>query len=166
MVRLVAFNVKGRFEMLSGYNRHIIVVISLACLCAGVTACTYNDTLPLNGLNAGLNCVDDSADCLNKRQIALAEIMADTKKEWMEQPATANADASGVRLFAYKMQKKTLNCAQLRQGYAEATGARSRLRAANNPKLKPAVVSRGAMLGDEVALELKREIRKRRCKPA
>ncbi|MEO1608082.1 MAG: hypothetical protein AAFR90_01830 [Pseudomonadota bacterium] len=120
--------------------------------------------LQSDSLSLGLNCVNDSAECMAKRRTALNQILADDSARWIDQPASANADASGVRLFAYKMKKKTLTCDQLQRGYTEAMGARARLREANNTQLTPALISRGAILGDEVARELKREMRNRKCK--
>ena len=114
----------------------------------------------------GVNCVDDSAQCLAERRTALNAIMNDKSASWVNQPPTANTDASGVRLFAFKQRKRQLNCAQLRIGYREASTARQRLRSSSNPELTPALISRGAILGDEVARELKREMKRRRCKAA
>ncbi|MGI9524090.1 MAG: hypothetical protein ACR2PG_20845 [Hyphomicrobiaceae bacterium] len=117
------------------------------------------------GDRTGLNCVDDSPRCLNERQTALTAMVSDTSRTWIETPPTATADASGVRLFAYKKQKKNLNCRQLRIGYGEAKGARERLRTAKNPQLTPALKARSAILGDEVARELRREMKRRKCQP-
>jgi len=140
-----------------------LLPIAMACLV--MAGCAGTGLPASSGLSAGLNCVDDSTQCLAKRRSALVEIMQDGSGKWVERPPTANADASGVRLFAFKQRKKQLNCRQLRVGYAEARGARQRLRASTNPQLTPARVSRAAILGDEVAKELKREIRRRKCRP-
>ena len=121
--------------------------------------------MQVSAINGGLNCIDDSAACLAKRRAALTEIMNDKTGKWVERAPTANADASGVRLFAFKQRKRELDCRQLRIGYTEASGAPARLRASKNPQLTPARVSRGAILGEEVARELKREIRRRKCMP-
>ena len=128
-----------------------------------VSGCSFGPNPP-SGLNASLNCVDDSANCLRQRRAALTRIMSDPSAKWINEPPTANADASGVRLFAYKKRKRQLSCGQLRIGYAEAKGARQRLRASSNQQLTPALISRGALLGDEVAGELRREMRRRGCK--
>ncbi len=152
--------------MLATFYCRVLAGLSLFCLSGAILGCTHNARLSqTDSLSAGLNCVNDSAYCLSKRRQALDVIVADPTNKWIEKPATANADASGIRLFAFKMKKKKLTCGQLRLGYAEASGARSRLKAAKNQKLTPALVSRGAMFGDEVARELKREMRTRRCKP-
>ena len=117
------------------------------------------------GERRGLNCVDDSPRCLAERRTALTAMMSDTSSTWIENPPTATADASGVRLFAYKKRKKNLNCRQLKIGYGEAKGARERLNKTKNPSLTPALRARGAILGDEVARELKRELERRKCQP-
>ncbi len=151
--------------MLAKGMRVGVLLAAVVGVAGGITGCASTGLDNATGLSAGLNCVDDSAQCLARRRTALSEIMQDKHGKWIEQPPNARADASGVRLFAYKQRKRELNCRQLRIGYAEARGARQRLRAANSPDLTPALVSRGAILGDEVARELKREIRRRKCKP-
>ena len=133
--------------------------------CIGLAGCAFGTTQPSYDLSSGLNCVDDSAQCMAKRKAALAQIMSDKSNAWVDERPAAQADASGVRLFAFKKRKRQLNCRQLKVGYLEAKSARQRLRASNDPRLTPALISRGAILGDEVAKELKREIRRRGCKP-
>jgi hypothetical protein len=143
-----------------------VALLATGCFAlAGLAGCASSGVSPSTGLSAGLNCVNDSSDCLAKRRAALTEIMSDKSAKWIEQPATARADASGVRLFAYKQRRRELDCRQLRIGYLEARGARQRLRAARGTELTPALISRGAILGDEVARDLKQEIRRRNCKP-
>jgi len=149
--------------MLNACYRYLSAIVALACLCAIATGCATSFRLPADSLSAGLNCVDDSADCLMKRRKALDALMADRTGRWIEQPPSANADASGVRLFGYKKKKRTLTCGQLRIGYAEASSVRARMRASRSSKLTPALISRSSLLGDEVARELKSEMRKRRC---
>jgi len=89
-------------------------------------------------------------------------MLADKQRVWVQRTPTAEAYASGVRLFAYKKTKKALTCAELDVGIREASGARASLRSAK-ARLSPAQIGRGAMLGDEVSRELSRE-KKRRCK--
>ena len=139
----------------------------LAAACLAVLSGCAILTPPLTqSSRTGANCVDDSAQCLAERRTALNAIMNDKSASWVNQQPTATTDASGVRLFAFKQRKRHLNCAQLRSGYREASTARQRLRSSNNPALTPALISRGAILGDEVARELKREMKRRRCKSA
>lgn len=128
----------------------------LACGCAGPRTPTAPST------EAGLHCVDDSLVCRERRQAALAALLADRERSWINRPPDAAAYASGVRLFAYKKRKGELTCRELAIGVSEARGARSTLRAASD-QLTPGQIARGAMLGDEIEKELKRE-RRRRCK--
>ncbi len=114
-------------------------------------------------LQAGLGCVDDSMECRTKRQTALETLLADQQHAWIGQPVDAAAYASGVRLFAYKKRKRHLNCGELAMGEREAKAARATLRTAGD-QLTPAQISRGAMLGDEIALELAKERRRRGCR--
>ena len=142
----------------------VLAILIFASASGTFAGCMYKANLSLaDKLTAGLNCIDDSASCLAKRRQALDAIIADQTNEWIDKPATANSDASGVRLFAFRLKKKDLTCRQLRLGYKEAKSARSRLKTAESPQLTPALVSRGAMFADEVALELNREIKMRDC---
>lgn len=148
----------SRRAPLSGlFNGALIIgLAALACGCAGP------GSKPVSPVRAGLNCVDDSSECRNHRQAALRALMADREKSWINQPPDAAAYASGVRLFAYKKRKRDLTCGELSIGVSEAKGARATLRSASG-RLTPGQIARGAMLGDEIEKELKRE-RRRRCK--
>lgn len=112
------------------------------------------------GSNSGLTCVDDSSDCIAKRQRTLRYLVDDNDRSWVKAHAPAEAYASGVRLFALKSKKKDLSCDELAHGKNEADRAPGVLRSANN--LTPAQVSRGIMLASEVSRELGAEM-KRRC---
>jgi hypothetical protein len=113
---------------------------------------------------AGLACVDDSKDCVDKRQATLNHMLADKEKSWVKEPATPHAHASGVRLFAYRTQKKDLSCDELAAGRREADGAAKVLRGPDAKGLSPAQVSRAMMFATEVSKELTAEMRNRRCK--
>ena len=149
--------------MLNACYRRASAIVVLACLSAIAAGCSSTARLQSGTLSAGLNCIDDSVRCLAKRRKALDALMADSTGHWIEQPPSPNADASGVRLFGYKKKKRTLTCGQLRIGYAEASSVRTRMRASKSPELTPALISRSSLLGDEVARELKSEMRRRRC---
>ncbi|MDX2257459.1 MAG: hypothetical protein NW205_00930 [Hyphomicrobiaceae bacterium] len=111
---------------------------------------------------AGLSCVDDSPRCVGERQAALRDMTSDTSKSWIQQPPTAAAYASGVRLFAYKTKKSELTCTELQRGITEANAGPAILRGPAGAGLSPAQVSRGVILAGEVSRELSRE-RSRRC---
>jgi len=113
---------------------------------------------------AGLGCVDDSVECISRRQATLRSMVDDKSKSWINEAPTPEAYASGVRLFAYKSKKKELTCDELKRGKLEADTARTSL-ASVGTRLTPAQVSRSAMLAGEVGRELQREI-DRRCKKA
>jgi len=135
----------------------------LACLSTPLWAAGCANKSPQIGIaSAGLNCLDDSPRCIERRQAALRSLLADKQRVWVQRPPTAEAYASGVRLFAYKKTKKSLTCPELGVGVREASAARASLRSASS-RLTPAQIARGAMLGDEVSRELARE-KKRRCK--
>ncbi len=140
------------------------ILAGAAVVTVGISAGCATSTLePASSVAAGLGCVDDSVGCQNKRRSALNALLADKSRAWVRQPSSAHAYASGVRLFAFKKRKRDLTCAELAIGQREAKAARPTLRAAKG-RLTPAQIARGAMLGDEVGVELARERRKRQCK--
>ncbi|MFA5948815.1 MAG: hypothetical protein WC807_00880 [Hyphomicrobium sp.] len=110
---------------------------------------------------SGLACVDDSIECISRRQSTLRHMVDDPGRAWVKEPPTPEAYASGVRLFAYKTKKKELSCAELAHGKQEADAARTSLKSAG-AKLTHTQVARGAMLATEVGRELQNEIN-RRC---
>ena len=89
--------------------------------------------------------------------------MRTASTKWVKEPASPQAYASGVRLFAFKTRKKDLTCDELSAGKREADAGPGVLRGAGSSGLSPAQVSRGVMLAGEVARELSNEMR-RRCK--
>jgi hypothetical protein len=114
------------------------------------------------GPSSGLTCIDDSPDCISRRQRTLQYLVEDNDRAWVKAHAPAAAYASGVRLFAFKRKKHELSCEELAYGRNEADKAPSILRGPAGKDMTPAQVSRGLMLASEVSRELKREI-KRRC---
>lgn len=128
-----------------------------------LTGCAGGDQGPGAGLGQGLGCVDDSWECVNKRQAALKTLMADSSRAWIKDTPSPHAYASGVRLFAYRGKKKELTCEEVNAGRREADGAAAALRGPGGVGLTPAQVSRGVMLAGEVSKELGNEYN-RRCK--
>ncbi len=124
-----------------------------------VVGCAANGVVGVE-VKPGLNCVDDSSDCIAKRQTALKSMVGDPTKAWIKENPTPEAYASGVRLFAFKTKKKELSCDELRRGKIEADAARASLKSAGS-RLTHAQVTRGAMLATEVGRELQNEIAKR-----
>jgi hypothetical protein len=113
--------------------------------------------------SAGLTCVDDSADCIARRQQTLSYLIDANDRSWIKAHPPAEAYASGVRLFALQRKKKELTCEELALGRNEAEKAPSVLRGPEGATLTPAQVSRGVILASEVSRELSAEI-KRRCR--
>ena len=68
------------------------------------------------GASSGLSCVDDSRDCVAKRQRTLRYLVDDNDRAWVKAHAPPEAYASGVRLFALKSKKKELTCDELAHG--------------------------------------------------
>jgi hypothetical protein len=113
--------------------------------------------------SAGLTCVDDSADCIARRQQTLSYLIDANDRSWIKAHPPAEAYASGVRLFALQRKKKELTCEELALGRNEAEKAPGVLRGPEGATLTPAQVSRGVILASEVSRELSAEI-KRRCR--
>ena len=113
---------------------------------------------------AGLSCIDDSPDCVDQRQVTLKSMLADEKHAWVTEPASPQAHASGVRLFAFRSQKKELTCEELAIGRREAESVPKALKGPEGKSMSPAQVSRTNLLAAEVSRELSAEMRARRCK--
>lgn len=134
----------------------------LATLPVLVACATANP--PIEFSKAGYSCIDDSVECISRRQALLRQLTADNSRAWLKESPTPDAYASGVRLFAMKTKKRDMTCEELDHGRREADGATSSLRSAG-ARLTPAQVSRGAMFAGEVSRELTGEMG-RRCKRA
>src|ERR1044072_6753085 len=153
------------------YRRRNLPVLLLLFAPVAPVGCTGPNVS--TGSSSGLTCVDDSSDCVAKRQRTLRYLVDDQDRAWVNAHAPAEAYASGVRLFALKSKKKDLTCDELAprkndrdrdelaHGKNEAARAPGVLRSAGN--LTPAQVSRGIMLASEVSRELGTEM-KRRCR--
>jgi hypothetical protein len=112
---------------------------------------------------SGLTCVDDSPDCVSRRQRTLRHLVEAPDRAWIKAPPPPEAYASGVRLFAMKSKKKELTCDELAHARNEADRAPGVLRGPGGAMLTRAQVSRGVILASEVSRELAAEM-KRRCK--
>jgi hypothetical protein len=134
----------------------LAVVALLASACSG--AFGPEDT------KAGLSCIDDSPECVERRQTTLKAMLADKNRTWVKEPATPQAHASGVRLFAFRSRKKEMTCEELVHARREADGAPKMLRGPEGKGLSPAQISRATLFAAEVSKELSAEIRARRCK--
>jgi hypothetical protein len=141
------------------YRRRNLPVLLLLFVPVAPVGCSGPNVT--TGVNSGLTCVDDSSDCVARRQRTLRSLVDDNDRAWIRAHAPAEAYASGVRLFALKSKKKELSCDELAHGKNEADRAPGVLRSANT--LTPAQVSRGIMLASEVSRELGAEM-KRRCR--
>lgn len=128
-----------------------------------VAACATSAP-PIEFSKGGYSCIDDSVECISRRQALLRQLTADGSRSWMKEQPTPEAYASGVRLFAMKTKKREMNCDELDRGRREADGAQASLRSAS-AKITPAQISRGAMFATEVSRELTNEMG-RRCKKA
>ena len=141
------------------------IAAAAVLVCAALAGCAGGVESSGSASLGGMQCVDDSWECINKRQAALKTLMADKDRRWVKEPATPQGYASGVRLFAYRGKKKEMTCDELLAGRREADAAPGTLRGPGGAGLTPAQVSRSVMLAAEVGKELGNEYN-RRCKKA
>ena len=111
---------------------------------------------------AGLSCVDDSPQCVARREATLKSMLADKNRRWVKEAPTPLAHATGVRLFAFRSKKGELSCDELLLGRKEAEAAPKALKGRQG--LSPAQISRASLFAAEVGKELASEIRRRRCR--
>ncbi len=130
----------------------------------GVVGSACSGLLDGGDSRAGLSCVDDSQECVSRRQATLQSFLADKDRAWVKEPATPQAHASGVRLFAFRSKKKELSCEELAHGRREADAVPKSLRGSSGQGLSAAQVSRATMFAAEVSKELSAEMRTRRCR--
>jgi hypothetical protein len=116
----------------------------------------------LDDSRAGLSCVDDTPQCIERRQMTLRHLLSDKEHRWVREAPTPQAHASGVRLFAFRSAKAELTCDELVHGRREAEAAPRALKGQSG--LSPAQVSRAALFAAEVQRELAAEIKRRRCR--
>lgn len=113
---------------------------------------------------AGLSCIDDSPECVQQRQSTLKAMLADQDRKWVKEPATPQAHASGVRLFAFRSKKAEMSCEELLHARREAESVPKTLKGAGGQGLSQAQIQRASMFATEVGKELAAEMRKRRCR--
>lgn len=128
-------------------------------LAIGACSSTFSEDPPVRSFT----CLDDSRECVADRGARLKAMTSDPSRRWVREPATADAYASGVRLFAFRTKKRELTCEELSIGRREADAAGAVVRGPQGRGLSPAQISRAAMFGQEVSRELAGEM-KRRCR--
>ena len=142
-------------------TRKGLAVAACASLGLLMVACSG---LGVEDPRAGLSCVDDTKECVDRRQTTLNSMLGDQDRKWVKEPSNPHAHASGVRLFAFRSRKKDLSCEELGHGRREADSVPKSLRGEGGKGLSPAQISRTNMLAAEVSKELAAEMRARRCK--
>lgn len=138
--------------------RRLVLAMPLGVCAVLLAACGAN----LFDEKAGLSCIDDSAQCVSQREATLKAMLADKDRSWVKEMPTAQAHASGVRLFAFRASKGLLSCAELALGRREAEGAPKAVK--GHPGLTPAQTSRAILFAAEVQRELAAEMKRRRCR--
>jgi hypothetical protein len=74
--------------------------------------------LPLFSTGA-VECSSSSAACAEQRAARLRSLVADRTHAWVRQVEPLESYAAGTRLFAYRMAKTKLRCADLAHGVVE-----------------------------------------------
>lgn len=143
-----------RFPCLRGFGGCVVAALV-------VLGCASAELNSEQKVAAGLSCVDDSNTCVSRRGAALNALTSDPTRKWIQEPASAQAYASGVRMFALRRKKRELTCAELKRGKIEADNAKTVL--TTGAGLSTAQVARAKLLSQDVSRELAREI-KRRCR--
>ena len=128
-------------------------------LCVFLSACSG---FGVDDPRAGLTCIDDSKECVDRRQATLKSMLDDQDRKWVKEPSNAQAHASGVRLFAFRSRKKELSCEELAVGRREADSVPKALKGAKD--MSAGQIARANLFAAEVSKELAAEMRARRCK--
>ena len=68
-------------------------------------------------------CDSSSAECLQKRAARLRTLTSDAAHAWVRQVEPVDGYAAGTRLFAYRIAKTKLRCADLAHGLVELQAA-------------------------------------------
>ena len=145
--------------MYAGRPRKVIIA-AVGGIGLAVSACSGMSGLEDN--RAGLSCIDDSTECVERRQTTLNALLSDKDRGWVKEQPSPLAHASGVRLFALRSKKSELSCEELVHARKEADGAPKMLKGSQG--LSPAQISRASMFAAEVSKELTLEMKKRRCR--
>jgi len=141
-----------------------MIPASVAALASALASCAAINLETATTEPPRADCVDDSPSCVERRGAALKQMLADPKRGWVRESASAHSYAAGVRLFAFRSRKRDLSCDELAHGKREADAAPAVLNGPHSGGLSPAQKSRGTMLAAEVAKELGAEMRRRGCR--
>ena len=142
----------------------LLIPASIAALATILASCAAINLETAATEPPRADCVDDSPPCVERRGAALKQMLADPKRSWVREPASAHSYAAGVRLFAFRSRRRELTCDELVHGKREADAAPAALNGPDSGGLSPAQKSRGTMLAAEVSKELGAEMRRRGCR--
>jgi hypothetical protein len=100
----------------------------------------------------------EPATCATPQACAaeLKKLVSDPRRDWIGRPQSADAYASGTRLFAYRALRKKLSCRELKGAFEDASAAATLMQSPRHDQARA--------LTTTVAHELKIE-RDRRCRP-
>lgn len=145
---------------------HCTLMLALLGAVVGLAGCsTLEVVIPaLSSSGAGAECEPSSSECVEKRSARLRAMTRDKGYAWVAQPEPAAGYANGTRLFAYRMTRAKLGCADLARALGELKNAGA---AYGKPVagVAPAQVKRTRSLIVRVRGELGFEMH-RRCKTA
>ena len=91
-------------------------------LFVGLSGCSSLNGIKLPTLSifsTGSQCDSSSTECLQRRAARLRTLTSDDAHGWVRQVEPLEGYATGTRLFAYRIAKTKLRCAELARGLVE-----------------------------------------------
>lgn len=148
----------------SGGRDAPVRVLAGIFLVGALTGCAGNAEPPrLETAARGAACLDDSRRCVSIRQARLSRMRADASYGWVYDPDSRPHYATGVKLFAYDLTRKQLDCSQLGHAIAETSEAKGWLTSAQ-PGISSEQLTRARLLNDDVHNRLRKTHRKKGCR--
>ena len=131
----------------------------------GLSGCSSLNGIKLPTLSissTGSQCDSSSTECLQRRAARLRTLTSDDAHAWVRQVEPLEGYAAGTRLFAYRIAKTKLRCADLAHGLVELQAAQAAY-AKPVPGVSAVQAKRTSSLIGKVRSELGQE-KRRRCK--
>lgn len=112
---------------------------------------------------AGDPCLDDSGGCVDRRVALVNAMVADPQRHWVNEPASRQMHASGVRLFAYQATKDKMSCQELAAGLREMKEVKLALGTGPAAGMSAERGNLVKAMADDVAAQLLRSFKGRHC---
>ena len=112
---------------------------------------------------AGEPCLDDSGGCVDRRIAVLDAMVADPQRHWVNEPASRQMHASGIRLFAYQATKDKMSCQELSAGLREMKEVKLALGSGPAPGMSAERGNLVKAMADDVAEQLHKTRKAKHC---